>query len=186
MENLVFIVTALACAVIAFVTKCDRKTKSTEKLNFNEKIMEAIQTYVEPKLQQFKQEMLQLKKQEQMINCILFTSVNINEEIQQIHVKPYVQITYNDIQVFDWNGERKVLKIEDNPMEMEIDFEVSSNFKYMEFTGLRIPSNLAKKWKMSAYVTFVTSDKSIICTAKISEKKNKIYNTAFLSALLSA
>ena len=50
MENLVFIVTALACAVIAIITRCDRKTKSTEKPKTNEKIMEAIQTYVEPKL----------------------------------------------------------------------------------------------------------------------------------------
>ena len=76
-----------------------------------------------------------------MVNCILYRSVNIPEEIKSIHVRTYVQITYNDIHVFDWNGEKISIEIENiplafdsqmaaNPMEMNIELEVSSNFKY--------------------------------------------------------
>ena len=127
-----------------------------------------------------------------MVNCILYRCVNIPEEIKSIHVRSYVQITYNDIHVFDWNGEKISIKIENiplpircshaaNPMEMNIELEVSSNFKYMEFTGLKIKNpNGAKTWQSSGNVTFLTCDKTIVCTTFISEKKNKIYNTAFL------
>ena len=51
MENFVFIVTALSCAMIAFVTWGVRKTNNTEEPAFEEKLAEAIETYIEHKLQ---------------------------------------------------------------------------------------------------------------------------------------
>ena len=193
-EDLVFIGTALSCAMIAFVTWCFRKTNNTEEPSFEEKIAEAIETYVEQKLHRFKLELVedQIKKEDHMVNCILYRSVNITEQIKSVNVRTYVQITYNDIHVFDWNGEKISIEIENiplafnsqmaaNPMEMNIEFEVSGNFKYIEFTGLKIPNpNGAKTWQSSGNVTFLTCDKTIVCTTFISEKKNKIYNTAFL------
>lgn len=194
MENFVFIVTALSCAMIAFVTLGVRKTNNTEEPSFEEKLAEAIETYVEQKLQRFKLEMVddQLKKEEHMINCILYRSVNITEQIKSVNVRTYVQITYNDIHVFDWNDEKMLIKIEHislpdpgnvaaKPMEMNIEFEVSGNFKYIEFTGLKIPNpNFSKCYQSLVHVTFLTYDKTIICTTLISNTKNKIYNTAFL------
>ena len=138
----------------------------------------------------------QLKKEEHMINCILYRSVNITEQIKSVNVRTCVQITYNDIHVFDWNDENMLIKIEyisltdpgnvaAKPMEMNIEFEVSGNFKYMEFTGLKIPNaNLSKCYQSLVHVTFLTCDKTIICTTLISNTKNKIYNTAFLGTLV--
>ena len=193
MEDLVFIVTALSYAMIAFVM-CVWKTNNTEEPTFEEQIAQAIKTYVEQKLQQFKLEMVedQLKQEEHMINCILYRFVNINELIKSIKVRSNinVQITYNDICVFDWNDEEILIKIEHIPLpnpcvavksvEMNIEFEVSRNFKYMEFTGFKIPNpNHAKTWQSSAHVAFLTCDKTIVCMTLISEKKTKYITLPF-------
>ena len=77
MEDLVFVITALSCAMIAFVTWCVRKTSNTDEPSFEENIAEAI----EQQLQLFKMEMVEdlLNWQQHMMNCILYRSVNIGE-----------------------------------------------------------------------------------------------------------
>ena len=90
---------------------------------------------------------------------------------------------FTDINVYDWNGEKvRFEKNQINPANifyMEIDFKSTVCFKYIEFIDLKIPSSNNKKGK----VNFLTSDKNIVCTTTVSEKKYKIYNTAFLCTL---
>ena len=90
---------------------------------------------------------------------------------------------FTDINVYDWNGEKvRFEKNQRNPSNnfyMEIDFKSTVCFKYIEFIDLKIPSSNHKKGK----VNFLTSDKNIVCTTTVSEKKYKIYNTVFLCTL---
>ena len=126
--------------------------------------------------------------QENMINCILYRSVNIAEQIQGMQVDTFgSRMHFNDIHIIDHNGEDvyfKVTNIDKNKtlngyylyaQIMEVEFKSSVAFKYIEFVGLKFDTSNHTKAK----VHFL-SDKTIICTILISEKKNKIYNMEFL------
>ena len=187
MEDIVFVMTALSCAMISFVTWCVRKTNNIEELTFEAKIAKAI----EQQLQQFKLEMVEdlLIMQENMINCILYRSVNIAEQIQGMQVDTFgCRMHFNDIHIIDHNGEDVYFKVTNIDkiktlnkyylcaQIMEVEFKNSVAFKYIEFVGLKFESSNHTKAK----VHFL-SDKAVISTTLISEKKNKIYNTEFIS-----
>ena len=199
MEHFAFIVTAWACAIVAFCTWCDSK-KHEEETRVEERIVRAIQTYVDKSIQHFKQEIVRdhLKKQEHLAQCLLFRTVHVAEVIQGISVEGHDMITtgqlsFFDVHVFDWNGDQVLFKTVDKeknqpqnkylvhyPTKMNIEFEGSVGFQYIEFIDVNISLNLMKHTRNKAIVNFLNSDKTIICTTTISMKKNKIYNTAFL------
>ena len=186
MEDLVFVMTALSCAMIAFVTWCVRKTSNTEEPSFQENIAEAI----EQQLQLFKMEMVEdlLNWQQHMTNCILYRSINISERIEGMRVDAFgSRMRFNDVRIIDHDGEDvyfKIVNMDKNGQNvyhlssviMDIEFEKSMAFKYIEFIGLKFDTSNHTKAK----VHFL-SDKTVICTTLISEKKNKIYNTEFIS-----
>ena len=92
MEDVAFIVTALICAFIAFVTRYDTRYDRnvvSDKKGLEKEIVLVIQTYVDTKIQQLKAELVknQLEKQEYIEQCILFRSVNVCEEIQVMIVE---------------------------------------------------------------------------------------------------
>ena len=76
MEDVAFIVTALTCAFIAFVTRYDRNVVSDKK-GLEKEIVLVIQTYVDTKIQQLKTELVKksIGKTRILEQCILFTSV---------------------------------------------------------------------------------------------------------------
>ena len=191
MEDLVFVMTALSCAMIAFVVWCVRKTSNTVGPSLQENIAEAI----EQQLQLFKMEMVEdlLNWQQHMMNCIVYRSVNIGERIEGMRVDAFgSRMRFNDVRIIDHDGEDvyfKIVNMDKNEQNlyylssyppsaaiMDIEFEKSMAFKYIEFIGLKFDTSNHTKAK----VHFL-SDKTIICTTLISEKKNKIYNTEFIS-----
>ena len=105
------------------------------------------------------------------------------KSIGKTRIEKIGTLIFTDIHVYDWNGEKvRFEKNQRNPSNyfyMEIDFKSTVCFKYIEFIDLKIPSSNNKKGK----VNFLTSDKNIVCTTTVSEKKYKIYNTAFLYTL---
>ena len=199
MEHFAFIVTACTDPIIAFFTWCESK-KHEEETGVEERIVQAIQTYVDKSIRHFKQEIVRdrLKKQEHLAQCLLFRTVHVAEEIHGISVEGHDMITtgqlsFFDVHVFDWNGDQVLFKTVDKeknqpqnkylvhyPTKMNIEFEGSVGFQYIEFIDVNIALNLMKHTRNKAIVNFLNSDKTIICTTTISMKKNKIYNTAFL------
>ena len=180
MEHFAFIVTAWACAIVAFCTWCDSK-KHEEETRVEERIVRAIQTYVDKSIQHFKQEIVRdhLKKQEYLAQCLLFRTVYIVEEIQGIRVISTgpASIVFDDVHVYDWNGEN--ISIERLHDKRDIDFKFAIGFKYIEFIGLNIWNSASNK----CIINFLAADKTVLCTTTISMKKHKIYNTAFLCTL---
>lgn len=188
MEHFAFIVTACTCAIVAFFTWCDSK-KHEEETGVEERIVRAIQTYVDKSIRHFKQEIVRdhLKKQEYLGQCLLFRTVHVAEEIQGI------SLLYNgtgsfliDLNLFDWNGEKvffKKVNIQKNPINhfyylhksipMDIEFEFPVRIQCIEF-------NIRNDNKEHTHVEFFSTDKKSLCKTTISMKKNKIYNTAFL------
>ena len=80
MEDVAFIVTALICAFIAFVTRYDTRYDRnvvSDKKGLEKEIVLVIQTYVDTKIQQLKTELVKksIGKTRILEQCILFTSV---------------------------------------------------------------------------------------------------------------
>ena len=84
-----------------------------------EKIVPDIQTYVDMKLHHFKQQMVtdHLKKQEHLVQCLMFKSVYVIDKIYgiNVHVPGHMChdecLTFYFLNVFDWNGETVFFKI---------------------------------------------------------------------------
>ena len=106
MEHISFIVTALTCAFIGFVTWCDRKAEA-QKTGVEEKIVQAIQPYVDTKIEKCKQEIARntLKKQEHIAQCLIYRSVHVVEEIQGLNFNVVCNqsMSFDGVHVYDWN-----------------------------------------------------------------------------------
>ena len=193
MEHFAFIATACTCAIVAFFTWCDSK-KHEEETGVEERIVRAIQTYVDNSIQHFKQEIVRdhLKKQEHLAQCLLFRTVHVAEEIQGISLScgsVNIYLHLNDLNVFGWNGQKVAFKnvnIQIHPTmntycihvgrPMDIEFEFPVGVQYIDFDIRTLENG-------PAHVEFFTTDKTVLCTTTISMKKHKIYNTAFLCTL---
>ena len=190
MEDLTFLFTALACGIFTFFTWCHGEIKHAEEKYLIKEIMESVEIYIATELQHFKQLMVknQLAKQEHIMQCILFRSVYVIEDIKGMYIEAYFTITFNDINMVNWNGEKVALKIENitenHNTKMDVQFQVCGTFKYIEFFGLIIPNNTkGDLCREIVTVKFYTHDNTMICTTTITNKKNKIYNTAFVCTL---
>ena len=114
MEHFAFIVTVCTCAIVAFFTWCDSK-KHKEETGVEERIVRAIQTYVDKSIQHFKQEIVRdhLKKQEHLAQCLLFRTVHVVEEIHGMSLScgsVNIYLHLNDLNVFGWNGQKVAFK----------------------------------------------------------------------------
>ena len=192
MEDLTFLFTALACGIFTFFTWCHGEIKHAEEKYLIKEIMDSVEIYIATELQHFKQLMVknQLAKQEHIMQCILFRSVYVIDDIKGMYIEAYPNITFNDINVVDWNGEKVLLKIENlsenenRQTKMDVHFQICGNFKYIEFFGLTIPHNTKGDiCREIANVKFYTHDHTIISTTTITNTKNKIYNTSFVCTL---
>ena len=76
--------------------------------------MDSVEIYIAAELQHFKQLMVknQLAKQEHIMQCILFRSVYVIEDIKGMYIEAEQSMTFNDINVIDWNGEKVLVKVE--------------------------------------------------------------------------
>ena len=113
MADLTFLFTALACGIFTFFTWCHGEIKHAEEKYLIKEIMDSVEIYIATELQHFKQLMVknQLAKQEHIMQCILFRSVYVIDDIKGMYIEAYPNITFNDINVVDWNGEKVLLKI---------------------------------------------------------------------------
>ena len=84
-------------------------------------------------------------------------------KLERIPVTEHVQGTYKTI--------------------MNVEFEVCGIFKYIEFFGLALPENNLHNFCHKTNIQFLACNNTAICTTTITNKKNKIYNTAFVCTL---
>ena len=194
MEDLTFLFTALACGIFTFCTWCHGEIKHAEEKYLIKEIMDSVEIYIATELQHFKQLMVknQLAKQEHIMQCILFRSVYVIEDIKGMYIEAEQSMTFNDINVIDWNGEKVLVKVEHTyeprhglppRTKINIEFEVCGIFKFIEFIGLELPPNNLHNFRHKANVQFLACNNTAICTTTITNKKNKIYNTAFVCTL---
>ena len=193
MEDLTFLFTALACGIFTFFTWCHGEIKHAEEKYLIKEIMDSVEIYIATELQHFKQLMVknQLAKQEHIMQCILFRSVYVIEDIKGMYIEAE-HMTFKDIYVFDWNGEKMLIKLEHlaasitetYKTKINVKFEDYGTFKYIEFIGLIIPRNTkGLLFRDKASVQFLSCNNTAICTTTITNKKHKIYNTAFVCTL---
>ena len=110
-------------------------------LVWKKKIVQAIQTYVDTKIEKCKQEIARnnLKKQEHIAQCLIYRSVYVVEEIQSINVEKIGNMEFTDFHVYDWNGEKVIFEKMDiqrgQNFYMEVVFQCKVSFKYIEFIG---------------------------------------------------
>ena len=169
-ENIVFITTALVCALFVFVTQ------TLEKISNNDKYIQSLKKELK-------------MKHEHIMKCILYKAVCISQSIHSIKITDLpgpVFVNFKNICILDKNDDKIEYTI--NRQKQSYGYQISNystnpenrkhliiqfcsvSFKSIEFVGLHIGN--------TRYVSVILISQNTETTIKMKQEKNIICNTS--------